>query len=263
MKNIGTVMNKEFARFSGDRRMMVMMLLPAVLIYIVYSFMGTAVASMFAPDEDHESIVYVVNMPDSIAPLVESAGIGVRHIEAQEVGEVREKISRKEAELCVVFPRDFDKLVAGYDAQTSKGPAPNIEMYFNSTEPNSTDIYSRMYMILDYYESLLANKFDINREIEKPDQATAEDMSAGFISMLMPMLLLLFLFSGCIGLAPESIAGEKERGTLATLLVTPIKRSELAIGKIFSLAACRSCPDSSWRSRPYFRCRKSCPARRK
>jgi len=39
-----------------------------------------------------------------------------------------------------------------------------------------------------------------------------------------------------MALAPESIAGEKERGTLATLLVTPLGRSELAAGKILSLA---------------------------
>jgi len=52
----------------------------------------------------------------------------------------------------------------------------------------------------------------------------------------MPMLLMIFLFSGCMGLALESITGEKERGTLATLLVSPLKRRELAIGKILSLA---------------------------
>ena len=40
-----------------------------------------------------------------------------------------------------------------------------------------------------------------------------------------------------MGIAPESIAGEKERGTIATLLVTPIKRSELVVGKIVSLSA--------------------------
>jgi len=39
-----------------------------------------------------------------------------------------------------------------------------------------------------------------------------------------------------MALAIESISGEKERGTLATLLVTPLRRSELAIGKILSLA---------------------------
>jgi sodium transport system permease protein len=46
----------------------------------------------------------------------------------------------------------------------------------------------------------------------------------------------MFLFSGCMAIAPESIAGEKERGTIATLLVTPMKRSELALGKIISLS---------------------------
>ena len=33
----------------------------------------------------------------------------------------------------------------------------------------------------------------------------------------------------------DSIAGEKERGTIATLLVTPVKRSNLVVGKILAL----------------------------
>lgn len=55
-------------------------------------------------------------------------------------------------------------------------------------------------------------------------------------SMMVPMLMMAFLFSGCMAVAPESIAGEKERGTIATLLVTPLKRSHLALGKILSLS---------------------------
>ena len=37
-------------------------------------------------------------------------------------------------------------------------------------------------------------------------------------------------------MATESIAGEKERGTIATLLVTPVRREEIALGKILALA---------------------------
>ncbi|MCL2766907.1 MAG: ABC transporter permease subunit, partial [Peptococcaceae bacterium] len=48
-------------------------------------------------------------------------------------------------------------------------------------------------------------------------------------------LLLTFMCSGVIALVPESIAGEKERGTIAALLVTPMKRSHLAAGKILSI----------------------------
>jgi sodium transport system permease protein len=46
---------------------------------------------------------------------------------------------------------------------------------------------------------------------------------------------MTFLISGAIGVCSESIAGEKERGTIATLLVTPVKRSNLVIGKIAAL----------------------------
>ncbi|MDR1421967.1 MAG: ABC transporter permease subunit, partial [Coriobacteriales bacterium] len=37
-------------------------------------------------------------------------------------------------------------------------------------------------------------------------------------------------------IASESIAGEKERGTFATMLITPLKRWELALGKIVSIS---------------------------
>mgnify|MGYP002564867313 CR=1 FL=1 len=47
--------------------------------------------------------------------------------------------------------------------------------------------------------------------------------------------MMVFLFSGCMAVAPESIAGEKERGSIATLLVTPLGRGELAMGKVISL----------------------------
>jgi len=56
------------------------------------------------------------------------------------------------------------------------------------------------------------------------------------IASLLPMLMIMFLFSGAMSIGPESIAGEKERGTIATLLVTPVKRKEIAIGKILALS---------------------------
>ena len=67
---------------------------------------------------------------------------------------------------------------------------------------------------------------------EDNDLQELGDVLAG----LMPMLIVMLLFSGCMAVAPTAIAGEKERGTIATLLVTPLKRHELAIGKIVSLS---------------------------
>lgn len=92
-----------------------------------------------------------------------------------------------------------------------------------------------LYALLDGYESSLSNKFDINSGSGSYDLATDADTAGTFLSSMMPMLLMIFLFSGCMSTAPESIAGEKERGTIATLLITPLRRRDLALGKICCL----------------------------
>ena len=68
------------------------------------------------------------------------------------------------------------------------------------------------------------------------DQATDDNIGAMIWSKILPMLILMMLFSGVMAIAPSAIAGEKERGTIATLLVTPMRRNELALGKIISLS---------------------------
>jgi len=233
--NILTVMKKEFSRVFGDKRMIVMMLLPAILIYVIYSFIGTAMRKVYAPNLEATIVAFAVNTPDEIEKMLQSPGFSLQHIDAGEVDRAKESISKKEADILLIFPPDFSGQVAAYDVKTSKAPAPNIEIHYNSTAPNSSSAYGMIISLLDSYESSLANKFDVNRDIPDADLVTAEDMSATIISSLMPMLMMVFLYSGCGGLAPESIAGEKERGTLATLLVTPLKRGELAAGKILSL----------------------------
>ncbi|MBU1020545.1 MAG: ABC transporter permease subunit, partial [Firmicutes bacterium] len=83
------------------------------------------------------------------------------------------------------------------------------------------DAYSIFTLDTDNDEHIIVNE----------DKATGQ----GF-AMLLPMLIIMFLFSGAMSIGPDSIAGEKERGTIATLLITPVKRSEIAIGKVLSLS---------------------------
>jgi len=224
-------MSKEFVRFFTDKRMIIMTLLPAIMIYATYSLMGIFMGSIFAPDEDHTPQIYAVNMPASITQKTQAAGLSIQTVNANDAESVKEKIKENEADLLMVFPQNFDELVAEY--ATRSGPAPNIEVFYISTEPNSHEAYFMMTALLDVYKASLVSLFNV----ENADLATSENFAAMLISTMMPMLLMIFLFSGCLGLALESITGEKERGTLATLLVSPLKRRELAIGKILSLAA--------------------------
>ena len=239
-------MKKEFARFFGDKRMvMSVVLLPGIMIYVMYTFMGSALADQFTSEDDYQYRVAVSGLPDSVAQVI---GAGDFPIEFETIDAAVSdpssadwafhsgRIEEKTLDLLVIFPADFDAQVAAYSPMTSAGPAPNVNIYYNSAATESGEAYSLFCGILDTYESLLANKFDINNNGESYDLASSEDTTAQIFSMMLPMLLMTFMFSSCAAVAPESIAGEKERGTIATLLVTPMKRRDLAIGKICSLS---------------------------
>lgn len=238
-KNIITIIKKEFARFFGDKRMVfTTVLMPGLLIYVLYSFMGNGLASQFETDEDYVHQIHTVNLPDSLESFSMMDNVNLIAEKESAIDEVKQEIADKDTDTLVVFPEDFEEQVAAYDSLTAKSPAPNVEVYYNSTSTESSAAYQLVSYALDSYESALANKFDVNAATDDSyDLASKEDSTAQFFAMMLPMLMTMFLFSGCMAIAPESIAGEKERGTIATLLVTPIKRSELAIGKIISLSA--------------------------
>ena len=55
MKNILTIMKKEFARFFKDKRLcFTTILMPGLLIYIIYSFMGSALTDMYTVDDENK-----------------------------------------------------------------------------------------------------------------------------------------------------------------------------------------------------------------
>lgn len=227
-----TIMKKELARFFGDRRLVVSILLPGVLVYVMYSFMGSAMGSNFGVDEDYTPTVQAVGLPASMEALLPQTGFAI--VTGTDAAAAKELVTAQELDLLMVFPQGFDESVAAY--QTSSGAAaPNVELYYNSASTNSTYTYQTVTALLDAYEAQMVNKFDVNAGGEGYDLATAQDSMGSLFAMLMPMLLMTFLYSGCAAVAPESIAGEKERGTIATMLITPIRRGDIALGKILAL----------------------------
>lgn len=237
-KNMITIIKKEFARFFGDRRMVLTTIfLPGIMIYVLYSFMGNMMMKQFTTSDDYVYQIEAVSLPASMEFLKTQEMFEVKEVDAAEEADAKALVETQEADLLLVFPGEFDQKVAAYDCTATTDAAPDIQIYYNSVSTESSAAYQMVCAMLDEYETALSNKFDINAEEEICyDMATEKDTSAQFFSMMLPMLMMMFLFSGCMAIAPESIAGEKERGTIATLLVTPMKRSELAIGKIISLS---------------------------
>ena len=238
--NMMTIIRKEFARFFGDRAMVfTALIMPGLLIYIIYSLMGNSInEGAFTVSSDEAPTVYVENLPPSLEPLFDSLPVTLIAGDCDEE-EMMTLLDDKENHVAyVLFPPDFDSLTACYDPADSV-PAPNVAIYYNSTNDGSRMAYTLITATLQNYEESLCNRFDVNRADDESvhfDRTDDSELMATILSKLIPMLLLMLMFSGCMAVAPASIAGEKERGTIATLLVTPMRRSELALGKIISLS---------------------------
>jgi len=237
--NTLTIIKKEFARFFGDRQLLfTAVILPGLLIYIIYSFMGSGIKKMATEGAEELVTLCVENLPVSVAPLVDA--IPAIAVSQQPVShEDIDKLEDKNLNVVLVrFPEAFDETVATYDPQSGVA-APNVEIYYNSANNASSRVYHMLEGSLTAYENQLSNRFDINRadsEEAQFDMASQDEVLGDILSKLIPMLILMMLFSGVMAIAPSAIAGEKERGTIATLLVTPLRRNELALGKVVSLS---------------------------
>lgn len=237
--NTLTIIKKEFARFFGDRQMLfTTVIMPGLLIYLIYSFMGMAMKKMATEGTNEQVTLCVENLPASVAPLIDA--IPATAVSQQAVSQADiDRLEDKNLNVVLArFPKAFDEKVATYDPQSGIA-APNVEIYYNSANNASSRVYHILEASLSAYEDQLSNRFDINRADSEGaafDKASSDEMLGSILSKLIPMLILMLLFSGVMAIAPSAIAGEKERGTIATLLVTPLRRNELALGKVVSLS---------------------------
>lgn len=238
MKNVLTVIKKEFARFFRDRRLVIgTLILPAVLIFALYSLMG----SIFYDESDTYSVRVVnpsalfMTSVEQFAQLQGESVFDLTEISAGEAEAAKEDVRAGRCDLLIVFPEGFDEAVLSVNI-LPVGEAPNVELWFDPVSTASSSAYNAAYSLLDELEDGVSNLFDMNYSAGG-SLVTDAEAEASVYAMLLPFLILTFLYSGCMGIAPESIAGEKERGTIATLLVTPIRRGELVVGKILSLSA--------------------------
>ncbi len=242
MRNILTIMKKELRRFFGDRRMIATLILPGLLIYIIYSLMGGALSENLGGGEDIEYRVLTHGSSELISAVTLNAGVNITYYRCPDCAEEHDRdtaaqgINEGSYHAYMVIPEDFDAKIAAYDPVSGQ-PAPEVKIYYNSSDADSATAYSTLLALLNALESSMANRFDVNISQDIAfDVATEEDMTGMLFSMLMPLLLVILMFSSCMAMTSESIAGEKERGTIATLLITPIKRHELALGKIAALS---------------------------
>ena len=245
-----TIIDKELKRIFSDRRMVFsVFLLPALSIFLIYNLMGILASNRINEIQTHQARVAVVRAPESFqnfwAGYEEKEKYDLSY-DTQISAELKEMVRSGEVEAIVEFPADFSEKMTAYERETT----PDIHIYYNPTEDYSATANQQLQtsLLKDYQDALLQERFGDLKKIRafttnedfknKPQEYEIknEKKSSGFgIAQLLPMMLSIMLFASAMGIGLETIAGEKERGTMAALLLTPVSRNTIALGKMISL----------------------------
>ena len=237
------VIKKELLRVFTDRRLVFSaFILPALSIFILYSLMGKMIGNMAESIDEHVPLVKVANAPESFKTYIESEIVQVEYIDSTAMDMTKDEILEGDTELLLVFPDTFEANINAYEVATK----PDLDLFYNPSEEYSQSAKSLFeYTILPEYEEILLRErfggiaaftaFTINQENQEAKIVEAGKEVGFGLSFMMPMLLNIMLFAGAMGIGIDVIAGEKERGTMATMLLTPVNRETIAMGKVLSL----------------------------
>ncbi|HAX68093.1 MAG TPA: ABC transporter permease [Anaerolineae bacterium] len=132
---------------------------------------------------------------------------------------------------------------AEYGEDFSSGETANVQLVFDSTRQSAMVDINRAQNLLESYSSyigllrltLRGVSPEVMRviQIEEVDTATPQSQALVFLSML-PYFIIFAIFNGASPVITDATAGERERGSLEPLLINPLPRGWVAIGKMIS-----------------------------
>lgn len=234
MKNIFGIIKKEIDKiFKFPRMIFSTLLLPGLMIFLLYMIMGQSFADQSDTTEEHQTIINVVNMPVSYQNILDlTKNIEINIIGVEEIEDKKAEIYNKENDVLVIFTDDFDQ-------KTLDNQKPSVKIIYNPLDQKSSNGYALVEATLNIQKDIFLVTMGMDIDIVKYETESLYDerkATGSVLAMLLPMFIMITIFAAGLGIGSDAIAGEKERGTLATLLMTPIKKNEIIIGKIISTA---------------------------
>ena len=244
MREIRLICKKELSRVLTDRKMLFsVFLLPAIIMVVVMNVMTSFSKNLENDVKSHAPIVYLQNAQEGVEQYLKAYNekMDLRTVDDEQ--KVTEEIRDGSADLWIAFPQDFLEQIEVYKTGDE---IPQIKVYYNPSEEYSQAAYEGVAggCLEVYRQALLSERvgdmqsltvFTVNSD--NPDMVIQDEQKAGgkALGMMLPYFVTILLFAGAMGLGTDMVAGEKERGTMASMLVAPIKRSSIVLGKVFAL----------------------------
>lgn len=233
-----------------DRRTLFMLLVLPILLYPALGFGLIQMTLRFGKEARRIGLVGVDQLSD-LPPLLSS---DQRHFavdlfedpDNQKLYQIEpgdwsvDQLRAKKVNAIIVFPDDFrQRLLDGEQA--------SVSVLQNSTDDESQHAYRAAVEFIERWEKRIvderlaaigktpefANPIEIDEG--QSDVASVQERSGSAWAKVFPFVLVIMALTGAFYPAVDLCAGEKERGTMETLLITPASRGEIVLAKFFTI----------------------------
>ncbi len=238
LKNIKTIFAKELKDTLRDRRTLIFMLVvPIVAMPLLMTGITRLMISQVKKIEAQKSTLVVQNinqlpadLQDTIKTsaqfeLIDEGKYGAAAIDTLKAGGL---------DLVLVVPENF---AAAIDLESPT----DIEIYYDKADDGSNSAQDKMTDLLNRYKERTVSARLVKRSISvdlltpfekiRNNVASAQKLAGQTLGRMLPYFFILMCFLGAMYPAIDLCVGEKERGTLETLLVAPATRGEFVLGK--------------------------------
>ena len=237
-KMVKTIFKKEMIDILRDKRTLFMGIILPLILYPVIMIIMTQIMtmSMGSIEEKDINIAFEKNPSKELVSLIEN------------------QTDKNTERINIVTTNNYKKdlqdgNIDAYIGVKGKNKIENYKIYINSSKENSSSVNSKLEEIFTIYKDrkvknkIEQSKLDVKETLnpvvyQTVDVAENEEVAGLVLGGILPFILIMGVLLGAIYPAIDSMAGEKERGTLETLFTLPISNLELVMGKYMAVSLC-------------------------
>lgn len=237
LRKVKIIYHKEMLDTLRDRRTLYSMILIPIILFPILMFGMSAVMVMMVKKTEAE-ITKIVIIGKEFAPDFVSLIDTAKAFEIVEESDFESALKEKRISAALEFPADFERKIKAEDSTEAI-------IYYDAAELKSDMTSDKLRdRLKDYQDSVVAARLKQRQidksllypiKISKKNLAPKEKMGGFMLAMFLPYMIIILAMTGAMYPAIDLTAGEKERGTLETILVTPVSRLDIATGKFLTV----------------------------
>jgi sodium transport system permease protein len=231
---IGVVYRKEFTEWTRDRRTLISTVLVPLFLFPIMMVGFSALAVVMVGKAQKETPRVMIlgggDSPQLVASLQKLDTLEIVPYAAN----WKDQISNKEIRAAVEIPD-------GFQSSLETGSSQTVKIYFYEGEMKSSFGADRLEKFFkDYRDRVVKDRLAAKNlpasvlspfEVKQENVAPPEKVSGATFGGLIGYMVILLCMTGAMYPAIDLTAGEKERGTMETILSSPISRLDLVLGK--------------------------------